>query len=383
MTSKLGLHINAVGARRAEFLQFIAEAKPRYVLTLVDDANFFRDAYVVHPALRLIQRRYVPPQDQRLLNPFREAEVLADSLKRSAIYPLLAEHGGYWVGYNEIPGFTDDERYRLCDFDCAMAEHAHRAGVKYLCCSWSVGRPHIDLDSDNPMSEWQNVYPAIEASDGIAVHQYNAPSIWDQRDYDRGYWWRILRHRLVHDLFPEHLKEKRFFITESAIDSGAAGWPVPAEGGWRSFCTPGEHLEQLSWFDMELCKDDYVECALLFGWGTEDPTWDTFDCSKPPEMFHLLMKYLKEQNSEIDLDDPVFQSWLAEEAQRHVIPMNVQAYFRKVQREQGWDEALSDEFYPVPGVVAQVFYSRADGMQHIIFSKVGAWHEWRVVERQN
>jgi len=393
VTSKIGLHMHSLAGRYEDYLSFIAEAQPAAILLLFANAPWLREALAVSPRTIPIQRKYCDRQP--LENPQREAEELASSLAASSIYPIIAEHGGYWLGYNEIPGHRREERKRLNEMDWWMAEYAHRAGVRYACLSASVGRFHVDLEAEDPIYEWRDLFDAMRAADAIAWHAYNAPRVDDPRDRtveiidgeEVEVWWRIRRPELVRRFLPEDLLAKRWIATEGVIDSGAAGgpngWDPGGEGGWRSFMDPAGHLADIQWFDEWMQSCDWMMAGMLFGWGTEDPTWDTFDPSKPPEMYHLLLNYLKKQNHGHGLDDPAFREWLAEEAQRHVIPMTAGTYFRQVQRERGWDEAMSDEFYPLPGVVAQVFYSRADNRQHIVYAEVGRWQDYRLIEREN
>ena len=387
MRSKIGLHIhNIPGDRYDDYLAFMAEAQPGMILNLSANAPWIREALAVSPMTIPIQRKHFKPGDQLLENPKAEAGDLMASLTASSLYPIMAEHKGYVVGYNEIAGHTKDKRQRHNEMECWMAEFAHSVGLLYGGIQVSVGRYHVDLTRDDPLYEWEDYYPAMRASDAIVWHGYNAPRVNDPRDFDQGHWWRIRRPELVRQYLPDDLKEKPWICTEGIIDSGASGgpggWDAGGEGGWQSFMSPAEQLVDIQWFDEWMQSQPWMLGGLLFGWGTLDPTWETYR-HDTGDMYHLLLNYLKERNSSVDLDSPEFQAWLAEEAQKHVTPYNPATLFRGIQADEGWDEALSDEFYTKPGVVAQVFLSRADTMQHIVYAEVGKWDQYRVIERAN
>lgn len=387
MRSKIGLHIhNIPGDRYDDYLTFMAEAQPGYILNLSANAPWLTTALSLSPLTIPIQRKHFEPGAQLLENPQAEAAGLSSSLIASSLYPVMADHNGYWVGYNEIAGHDKQKRQRLNEFDYWMAFYAHRAGMKYACLSASVGRYHVDLNRDDPLYEWEDLYPAMREADAISWHGYNAPRVNDPRDFDQGWWWRIRRPELVRSMLPEDLLSKPWICTEGIIDSGASGgpggWDAGGNGGWQSFMSPAEQLVDIQWFDEWMQSQPWMLGGLLFGWGTLDPTWETFR-HDTGEMYHLLLNYMKERNSSVDLDSPEFQAWLAEEAQKHVTPYNPATLFRSIQAAEGWDEALSDEFYPRPGVVAQVFLSRADTMQHIVYAEVGKWDQYRVITRPN
>jgi hypothetical protein len=390
MRSKIGIHIHEIeGHRYNEFLSFMAEAKPSHILTLVAKKDWLTQALSVSPLTKIIQRAYCDKQP--LTDPVAEAYDLARNLASSSIYDIIADNGGFWVGYNEIAGFSHDQRKRYNEFDYMMAELAHGYGVKYLCGSWSVGRLHVDLAADDPLYEWRDMYPSMRISDGIAAHIYNYPTAFDERDHtveiidgeEVDVWWRIGRPELVRRLLPDDLKDLPWYLTEGILDSGAAHWPVHAQGGWASVMAPEEHLDDIRQVDEFYANKDYAKCVLLFGWGTVDPTWDSFDPSKPPQMFNLLQKYLQDKNCQIDIDDPDFRSWLSEEAQKHVIPMTYGTAFRQQAQSLGLTEAMSDEFYPAPGVVAQVYHNGIDRDQYILYTIVGDWDNIRCIVRKN
>jgi len=389
MRSKVGIHAHAIpGDRASDYLVFVAEGQPAAILFLSAPEPWAREALTLSPQTVPIQRKYC--EHQPLTHPKKEAEALSSALLASSLYPLIAEKHGYWLGYCEIAGHDPEERKRHNEMEWWMAEYAHRAGVLYACLSVSVGRYHIDLSRPDPLYEWEDYYPCMRKSDAVSSHLYNAPRVNDQRDFDGGHWWRIRRPETVRKFLPDDLLDLPWMATEGIIDSGASGgpngWDAGAQGGWQSFMSPEEHLADIKWFDEWMQKQDWMLWMLLFGWGTEDPTWDTYDPSKG-QMYHLLLNYLRDHNRSVDLDAPEFRRWLVTEAQDRVIPYNAATAFRQVQLERGWDEALTDEFYPVAGVVAQVFLSGIDSdaeqTQHIIFAEVGKWDQYRVIDNPN
>lgn len=280
--SLLGLHINFL-TEPDRMHRFIAESKPRAVLSIHHDSDFFEQARADSPETLFVGRYFV--DDQRFRgDPEGAAEWLVNRiLGRSD--PWLFDA---WIGFNEV-AIDDENRWReMGRFDRRAAELLHEQGLKYVAGSFGVGHP-----SRLEFVQLPEIVDAWSIADFVACHEYCSPRMDDPRGMDPlqpGSGWFTHRHRKWYSLLPPEA-QKPLVITETGIDSGAAHWPVSAQGGWRSFCSADDYFGQLLWYESELKKDPYVLAALPFCYGTLDPTWDSFDIKG--RVVDLLESHLK------------------------------------------------------------------------------------------
>lgn len=198
----------------------------------------------------------------------------------------------YWEGFNE-PLIGDVATMQ--PFAAFEAERVRlMAGLGLRCCvgNFGTGTPELEL--------WQEFLPALQAAQGsggcLALHEYSAPVM--QFGYgpnqmgsapdagDEG--WLTVRYRKVyrHFLPPElHLP---LIITECGVDGLVTPRPGPDGNGWRDFADywvqnnlapDGEtaYVDQLTWYDEELQKDDYVIGAAIFAFGTQKGDYDSYE----------------------------------------------------------------------------------------------------------
>ncbi len=97
-----------------------------------------------------------------------------------------------------------------------------------------------------------------------AVHEYG----WPRMNHP----WHTLRYRMVVDqMHAIGLATPRILITECGLDAGAAG---QGRRGWRqSGLSEEQYAAGLAWYDAELCHDNYVAQAFVFGCNPE-PLWE-------------------------------------------------------------------------------------------------------------
>ena len=302
MSSKLGLHIN-FATEPEEMLAFVEKAKPAIVKVLNQgDVEFARRARELSPQTLVMGRKYV--EEQPLDDPEGRAEQMAFRILGSS---TAREHAvTVWEGYNEIntndwPNITD-----LARFDLRLARVLHEEGLEYVAGSFGVGHP-----TDVRFTRFAEVREAFAEADYIGVHEYFAPRLDDERNFDEdGHGWWLLRYRLWYpDLPPEC--QKPLLITECGIDSGAPHFDPGAQGGWRSFATAEDYVAQLAWYDGKLREDEYVKGAAIFCWGTLDPTWDSYDLKG--EAAERLKEYIVSEREE----EPLFR---LPEAFQHSLP---------------------------------------------------------------
>jgi len=268
MPSKLGIHVN-FATQPEEMLSFLQEAKPAIVKVLNQgDVEFARRIRELSPKTLIVGRKYVEKQ------PLDDPEARAEGMARRMLDSSTARERvvTVWEGYNEINTNNWPNIIKLARFDLRLARVLHEEGLKYVAGSYGVGHP-----TDIGFIRFAEVQAAFAEADYIGVHEYYAPRLNDERNFDEhGNGWWLLRYRNWYPDLPLEC-QKPLLITECGIDSGAPHHDPGAQGGWRSFTDAGDYVEQLAWYDRKLREDDYVKGAAIFCWGTLDPTWDSYD----------------------------------------------------------------------------------------------------------
>lgn len=305
--SKLAVHINSI-TEGERMIAYVAAAKPRAVILLQHDPVFIAQLRAVSPNTKIIGRYHVDNDDQsRWLA--RSPESAARQLFEDHISHREPRKYDFWVGLNETARNSDESWRVIGRFDGEATRQAHAMGLKYLAGSFGVGHPSGTLEEIRRRVNLPEVRAGWADADGIACHEYLAPRMFDPRGMDPDEpntgWWD-LRYRKWYPMLPPEC-QKPLYITECGIDSGAHGeWDPGGEGGWRSFVTAEQYVgEDLPWYDSEIMKDPYVQAALIFCWGTLDPTWDSF-CMNG-RAIDLFQEYQVRMLRPTDEPDPAFQ----------------------------------------------------------------------------
>jgi hypothetical protein len=281
--SKLGLHVQWNNSH--DIMKYIRNYRPAVVKGM-DDLGFMAEVKEASPSTVTVGRLSVDEQNTE-----------GDPLQRARAYVAMNLEAyksspgvDYWEGLNE-PGVRgrmdwyavfEAERVRL------MAEQGLRCAVG----AFSAGTPEYD--------EIEAFLPAIRAAQEhggiLTLHEYDAP-LFDRSvgegipgaaaRPDRGP--LALRYRYWYEDFlePRGLVIP-LVISEAGVDGIVANRPGPEGRGWRDFSTywskqglGGDdvktYLSQLSWYDGEVRKDDYVLGFAVFTAGAMNDDWRSYD----------------------------------------------------------------------------------------------------------
>jgi hypothetical protein len=281
--SKLGIHVQWNNS--PEIMEFIRRMKPA-VVKAVGDKGFLAEVKAVSPETIVIARH----GDEQLAiagDPIAAArDYVAAHLEEYLRHPAV----DYWEGYNEpvvqghMPWFAAFEAERVR----AMAEHGLRTAIG----AFSTGVPE--------WGEFATFLPAVReayAHGGIlTLHEYDAP-IMDRSvgsalpgrppATDRGC--LALRYRWWYEemLKPEGIALP-LVISEAGVDGAVSNRPGPDGKGWLDFQDYWRenglgpdviqaYVRQLSWYDAELQRDDYVLGFAVFTAGAMNDDWETYD----------------------------------------------------------------------------------------------------------
>lgn len=168
-----------------------------------------------------------------------------------------------WEGPNEPQPMADAGfRNALDDFTVRWVDLMHSIGKRTVALCLSVGW----VDQPEHILGFAS---ALESTDYWALHEYSAPTMQSDQD------WHCLRYRrTVQALKDAGHRVPPLLITECGIDGG-----VISQGrtGWKTHARDEEdYMGQLSWYDREICKDDYVKAAFIFTSGPESE-WVDFE----------------------------------------------------------------------------------------------------------
>jgi hypothetical protein len=291
--SKLGIHINHI-TEGERMIEFVAIAKPRAIIILHHDPNFIARIREVSPNTKIIFRYFVEDSEMDY-QMARGAEKAAEWYIQDHIMRKEPNKYDFVVGFNERARNSDDSWRFIGRFDSRAADLCHGYGFPYMGGSHGVGHPAGTLEEMERRILLPEVREGWSKVDAIAAHCYCAPTVLDPRNWVEGsdptkrQGWFVFRFRIWYPWLPPEC-QKPLYLTEFGIDSGAAHWDPGAQGGWRSFCSPESYIEQCAEWDVEARKDDELEAALIYCWGTLDPTWDSFCLSG--RAAELLQDYL-------------------------------------------------------------------------------------------
>lgn len=287
--SKLGIHVTRNSS--PDIMSFVIDAQPAVVVA-VGDVGWLADVKEESPGTVTIGRFKEPDQSFE-----GDPSVRARDFVNSHAGLYLANEGvDYWLGWNEpvidapwqMEWYAEYERERVI----AMAE----LGLKCAIGNFSTGTPEAD--------EFAKFLPAIAAAkayDGIlALHEYSAPTMRNgvsdgipgiEPLAESGS--LTLRYRYWYETYLRHNDLViPLVLTEAGIDGGVLRDTEQVYGGWRDFGTTeeglvtvtlDEYLEQLSWYDDELRRDDYVWGFAIFNLGDPEGEWATWDMTDQTE----------------------------------------------------------------------------------------------------
>lgn len=281
---KLGAQTQAVPSG---FSQFISKTKPRIWKLLgnalnVDTAKAIKQA---SPNTFVVGRLYVP--DQPYGNPESDAQNFATQLLQT--FAPFGDYVDAIEGYNEIIIFNPDDAKRYNTFQAELSRQLRIGGRKSVAYNFSVGHPELFSPTgevtDGAM--WQYLLDGLVESDYLGLHEYGAPDLYTLARY------LTLRHRDLY-MWIEQVRpaaKKPLIVTEAGQDWGIL--PGNPLAGFKAHgVSYDEYEKQLTWWNGELEKDDYVLGATIFLFGFSDSHWESFDLSDDAgqAMFsHLLL----------------------------------------------------------------------------------------------
>lgn len=297
--SKLGIHV--LFNDNPNVMEFIRRVKPR-VVKAVDNHGFMAEVKQISPQTVTIGRYSNVPNRNILDGKDPSQYPNPADFARDFINLYLSEYRAnpavdYWEGWNEFPPNSPDQWRWFAAFEAERACQMQALGLKAAIGAFSAGKPEYP--------DIAYFLPAVEAAQRcggiLTLHEYSSPTL----DYgvNAGIPNAVhvdnagaltLRYRYWYE---GYLKPRGLVIplviSEAGIDAGAGGGCPQNTGGNGWFaCTKDwasmdrfkdkpawqAYMEQLTWYDSELRKDDYVIGFTLFTAGTSvNPDWRTFD----------------------------------------------------------------------------------------------------------
>lgn len=370
-TSKLGVFFQGNPELGTEATELVRDSKIRWVKG-IDPDRWPTPAKNMFPGKRILARFWIGGdgiEEQYVLRGVTGADEYANLLapRWAAAY---AQGVRDVVGPNEMHP-APDTIARHVDFWQRWAERVVFAGMCPWFGSFGVGWPDTDVEqivTYRPVARY-----CAEHGGGMEVHEYSAPSVLD------GDGWYTLRYRRT---IAQLGFEVPVFIGECGIDWGVV--PGQKNTGWKShkeyvypeqyglpsgLMTEERYWRQLSAYDDELLKDNYVVAAVPFVTCPE-ASWATFDFGGPL-IRRVVTKHAAgtaepEPEPELPIVGPT------DEAIRNAgwnalgVAYNPAAAFQAYAREHGLGAPLRDE-HDVDGVRMQEF------MGGIVYAPIGWW----------
>lgn len=381
--SKAGIHVENI-VDFEEQKDFVEKAKPAIVLQIDDSPSFVRASKPLSPQTVWFGRVY--SKHQSVDNPFDAATEWYDRIMRKA----MLRDVDAWMGINE-PSQWD--HVRQAEFECYLADMLAAEEVPYACFSWSGGNPRLSIISESIYLE------ALKKSAYYSKHEYNVPTLWEIQAFDPPYvdkeayltnGWFTLRYRKDWEIICQHLvpeERPKVVLTEYGICSGITHWPISAQGGWKSFGTIQETIEQIAWFDRQMRMDDYVVGAAWFTFGSRSQHfWETYDFLYPVEARRALADYLISQQEEEPGGNEQLEQFIAGYLNDPdvMIPANPDAWFQQYARRHGLGSARSREegyggelVFQGHRYLAQMFIRDDDLLaQHVVYADLDDQSSW-------
>jgi len=277
----------------------IVNATPLRWVKVVDPPN--RNPF--HATTKVIGRVYHPESmDNEMIG--QGAAGAEHYFEMCRGYYQFRQYVWCWEGPNEPPVRTFRERQMLAEFTSRWTELMHAHGYKVAVWSLSVGWP-------NEYGDVLDLAPSLADADFVALHEYSAPEMSSQQG------WLCLRYRRTVDILREAgIRIPPVLITETGIDGGVISRP---KTGWKTFGDREHYQQSLRWYDEEISRDDYVECATIFTSGAYSD-WEDF------EFDEALSGWLSAQYDHPPTD---LERIIGDAMQDWILPLNPNAAFQK------------------------------------------------------
>jgi len=242
----------------------------------------------------------------------------------------------------------------------------HNAGLKVCIISGGVTWPRVEQ-----ISLFRD---ALQKADYWSLHLYAAPTMQSPNPDDFA-----LHHRpLIAKLKADGIRVPPLLITEAGLDGGCIG---QGGCGWKALGLSREQYQgQLAWFDSELLKDPEVLCATIFTGGPQS-MWSSFEVD---EQLARWMAARHVTGGEVNLAE--LESFLGNECQKTIVPLNPASAFQKFAQPRGWLPAgiVPDIMYNGVMYSVQPYRSANDtSVQYILWAKTGDWGNVKYFIRRN
>ncbi len=265
-----------------------------------------------------------------------------------------------WGGPNEFVVRTEEDAHALVDFETRRIELLHAAGLQAGSYSFSTGNPEPKW--------WRILGEGLRHTDYLWLHEYG--------EHSMNMWTGHLgRYRQAFAA----LRDAGYEIPQTVItETGCDLRGRKLIDGWRKWMTEAEFLAGLVAYERATRRDPQIVGITPFIWRTRD--WISFRMDG--SMSRRYTDYLEEQN----MADTLFEQNLGNLMQAGIVRQTPSTAFYKYGATQGWPPAIGNERdWRLNGVDyrAQVFYTRADNMQHIAYTEVDNWANVRHFDRKN
>ena len=287
MTSKLGTFFQGPPELGSEATELVRSAASMWVKG-IDVDQWPTPAAEMFPGKRVVARLWIGGDEQEHAYMARGEKGATEYADMLASRYLECERRGVkdFLGPNEPHPNVDNWR-AYEDFECRWVQILSAHGLRPWVWSFGVGWPPLKAGGDSVPTAGhfcQSVKMACDAGGGLELHEYGAPSVLSGDG-----WWTLRYRKTVAEMRQQmNLANLRVLIGECGIDRGLLSGQ---RGGWQTFggwvygdeCGLGSggmneerYWCQMSSYDDELLKDDYVVAATPFvtcptaGWATYD-----------------------------------------------------------------------------------------------------------------
>ena len=350
--SKLSIHFQQIPAN----ILAIVNATPIKWLKVVDPP--VNDPF--RPEIKVIGRVYHPEDmDNDLIR--RGAEGAEHYFNMNRGYYQFRQYVQCWEGPNEPPVKMPWQREMLMVFTRRWVELMHAHGYKVAVWSLSVGWP-------NEHGDVLELAPCLENADFLSLHEYSAPEM----SSDQG--WLCLRYRRTVDILRQNgYRVPPILITECGIDGGVINRP---KTGWKTFGNREHYQQSLQWYDSEIARDDYVECATIFTSGPYSD-WVDFDFDEP------LSRWLASQYAQPPTD---LERIIGDAMQEFIIDWNPSYAFPKAAIPLGRLPQSEEQRIDIDGTryAYQAFrHPKEPEVQHGVYCIENDWGNLKWFTREN
>lgn len=314
-------------------------------------------------------------------------------------YDKLKALGIFHVSGGNEPHPQNIEELKAANaWQVRMAELVGNYGMHYWAWDWSVGRPDYGL-----AEYWvESIKVTIQTGGGMSQHLYGAPDVIGNKHYpDKYYSLRVID--TIRELYDAGLtpQDRWVIIGEYGIDGGIIEWGKPPfdqsvrRRGWRDWSdwvyvtdNGNRIMDEAFYWERLSAGDDALaslaEVRWAFGFIAHPrPDWADFTLTQ-----YILDHMAAKHNAVVQLppiDDNDTGKLIAEIGQDHVLALNPGAALYKAAKAK--DQSLtvaSDEFYPLDGIVAQIFRTPDnDNVQYVAWCRIPEWDNVKWVERTN